>query len=36
MPSMLPPGNAEIPVNVLQSREIDFVGAFRAHDARAA
>jgi len=29
---MLPPGNAEIPVNVLQSREIDFVGAFRAHD----
>ena len=29
---MLPPGNAEIPVNLLQSREIEFVGAFRAHD----
>lgn len=29
---MLPPGKAEIPVNMLQSREIDFVGAFRAHD----
>ena len=29
---MLPPGNAPIPVNSLQSREIDFVGAFRAND----
>jgi L-idonate 5-dehydrogenase len=29
---MLPPGTAPIPVNVLQSREIDLVGAFRAHD----
>jgi L-idonate 5-dehydrogenase len=29
---MLPPGNAPVPVNVLQSREIDLVGAFRAHD----
>jgi len=28
---MLPPGNTPIPVNVLQSREIDLVGAFRAH-----
>ncbi len=29
---MLPPGNTPIPVNALQSREIDFVGAFRAND----
>jgi L-idonate 5-dehydrogenase len=29
---MLPPGTAPIPVNVLQSREIELVGAFRAHD----
>ncbi|MBN8817238.1 MAG: L-idonate 5-dehydrogenase [Sphingomonas sp.] len=29
---MLPPGLAAIPVNLLQSREIELVGAFRAHD----
>jgi L-idonate 5-dehydrogenase len=29
---MLPAGTAPVPVNVLQSREIDLVGAFRAHD----
>lgn len=29
---MLPPGTAPVPVNVLQSREFDFVGAFRASD----
>lgn len=29
---MLPPGTAPLPVNVLQSREIEFVGAFRAND----
>jgi L-idonate 5-dehydrogenase len=29
---MLPPGMAELPVNQLQTREIDLVGAFRAHD----
>jgi L-idonate 5-dehydrogenase len=29
---MLPAGTAPIPVNVLQSREIELVGAFRAHD----
>jgi L-idonate 5-dehydrogenase len=29
---MLPPGTAPIPINVLQSREIELVGAFRAHD----
>jgi L-idonate 5-dehydrogenase len=29
---MLPAGSAAIPVNVLQSREIELVGAFRAHD----
>jgi L-idonate 5-dehydrogenase len=29
---MLPAGAAPIPVNVLQSREIELVGAFRAHD----
>jgi L-idonate 5-dehydrogenase len=29
---MLPPGPASVPINVLQSREIELVGAFRAHD----
>ncbi len=29
---MLPPGTAPVPVNVLQTREIEFVGAFRAND----
>lgn len=29
---MLPPGTAPVPVNALQSREIELVGAFRAHD----
>ena len=29
---MLPAGPAPVPVNVIQSREIDLVGAFRAHD----
>jgi len=29
---MLPPGTAAIPVNLLQSREIELIGAFRAHD----
>lgn len=29
---MLPPGAAAIPVNLLQTREIDLVGSFRAHD----
>jgi L-idonate 5-dehydrogenase len=29
---MLPPGEAGLPVNQLQTREIDLVGAFRAHD----
>ncbi|MEO8753876.1 MAG: L-idonate 5-dehydrogenase [Casimicrobiaceae bacterium] len=29
---MLPPGAAPVPVNVLQSRELEFVGAFRAND----
>ena len=29
---MLPPGDAPTPVNQLQSREIDLVGAFRAND----
>ena len=28
---MLPPGSAPVPVNLLQSREIEFVGAFRAN-----
>lgn len=28
---MLPPGTAPVPVNALQAREIDFVGAFRAN-----
>lgn len=29
---MLPPGAAPVPVNVLQAREFEFVGAFRAND----
>jgi L-idonate 5-dehydrogenase len=29
---MLPPGPTPVPVNVLQTREIELVGAFRAHD----
>lgn len=29
---MLPAGTAPVPVNVLQSREIELAGAFRAHD----
>ena len=29
---MLPAGGAQLPVNVLQSREIDLSGSFRAHD----
>jgi L-idonate 5-dehydrogenase len=29
---MLPPGTAPVPVNVLQTREFEFVGAFRAND----
>ena len=29
---MLPPGTAAVPVNVLQTREIELAGAFRAHD----
>ncbi len=29
---MLPAGTAAVPVNMLQSREIELVGAFRAHD----
>jgi len=29
---MLPPGTAPVPVNVLQTREIELAGAFRAHD----
>jgi L-idonate 5-dehydrogenase len=29
---MLPQGTAPVPVNILQSREIEFVGAFRAND----
>jgi L-idonate 5-dehydrogenase len=29
---MLPPGTAPVPVNVLQSREIELAGAFRAAD----
>ncbi len=29
---MLPPGTAPVPVNLLQSREIEFVGAFRNND----
>jgi L-idonate 5-dehydrogenase len=29
---MLPPGTTSIPVNLLQTREIKFIGAFRAHN----
>ena len=29
---MLPPGTAPVPVNLLQTREFEFVGAFRAND----
>jgi L-idonate 5-dehydrogenase len=29
---MLPAGTTELPLNMLQSREIELVGAFRAHD----
>ena len=29
---MMPPGTAPVPINVLQSREIELVGAFRAND----
>jgi len=29
---MMPPGTTAIPLNFLQSREIELVGAFRAHD----
>jgi L-idonate 5-dehydrogenase len=29
---MMPPGTAPVPINVLQSREIELLGAFRAHD----
>ncbi|WP_326523042.1 L-idonate 5-dehydrogenase [Sphingomonas sp.] len=29
---MLPPGEVSLPINLLQAREIDLVGAFRAHD----
>lgn len=29
---MLPPGETSLPVNLLQTREIDLMGAFRAHD----
>ena len=29
---MLPPGTAPLPINVLQTREFELVGAFRAHD----
>jgi len=29
---MMPPGAAPVPINVLQAREIDLVGAFRAND----
>ena len=29
---MLPPGKVAIPVNFLQTREIDLIGSFRAHD----
>ena len=28
---MLPPGTAPVPLNLLQSRELDFIGAFRAN-----
>jgi L-idonate 5-dehydrogenase len=29
---MMPPGEIALPINLLQAREIDLVGAFRAHD----
>lgn len=29
---MMPPGGATLPIGLLQTREIDLVGAFRAHD----
>jgi L-idonate 5-dehydrogenase len=29
---MMPPGSTPIPLNLLQAREIELVGAFRAHD----
>lgn len=29
---MMPPGEVSLPVNLLQTREIELVGAFRAHD----
>ena len=29
---MMPPGTAPVPINLLQAREIDLVGAFRARD----
>lgn len=29
---MMPPGEVALPINLLQAREIDLVGAFRAHD----
>ena len=29
---MLPPGQAALPVNILQTREIELAGSFRAHD----
>ncbi|BBB14533.1 L-idonate 5-dehydrogenase [Sphingopyxis sp. FD7] len=29
---MMPPGLAPVPINLLQAREIELVGAFRAHD----
>ena len=29
---MLPPGETPVPVNLLQTREIDLVGSFRSHD----
>ncbi len=29
---MMPPGEVSLPINMLQTREIDLVGAFRAHD----
>jgi L-idonate 5-dehydrogenase len=29
---MLPPGDAAVPINVLQSRELELLGSFRAHE----
>jgi L-idonate 5-dehydrogenase len=29
---MLPPGSTPLPINLLQTRELELVGAFRAHD----